>query len=155
MELCKRKSTRIPLFDYSSDQFYFVTICAYDKKCIFGKPGELNQIGKIVYDALINIPNHYQHIKIDHCVVMPNHLHAIIVVGCDGEAGERPSLNTVVGQFKSGCAREIHKIHSDLKVWQRSYHDHIIRNPESYKKIWQYIDTNPIRWNEDCFFVIM
>ena len=147
-----RKPTRIPQFDYSSDQFYFVTVCTHDKKCIFGQPDKLNNHGEIVNRAFSDIDIHYEHIKVDKYVVMPNHVHAIIIIGCDGTTGKRPSLNTIIGQFKSGVSREIHKIEPNLKVWQRSYHDHIIRNEKSYQEIWQYIETNPIRWEEDCFY---
>lgn len=148
-----RKPTRIPQFDYSSDNFYFITICTHEKKCIFGQPQRLNIYGEIVSRALCSIVLHYEHIKVTNYVVMPNHVHAIIVIGCDGSSGKRPDMNTIIGQFKSGVSREIHKIEPDLRVWQRSYHDHIIRNEKSYQKIWEYIDNNPICWEDDCFYI--
>jgi len=152
LEYYKRKSPRIPDFDYSGDQFYFITICTHNKQCIFGEPEKLNTFGKMVCKDLLDIPTHFEHIRIDHYVVMPNHLHAIVVIGCDGRLGERPNLNTVVGQLKSGISRKIHSINPNLKVWQRSYHDHVIRNDKSYQIIWEYIETNPIRWEDDCFY---
>ena len=152
MAFYSRKSPRIPNFDYASDQYYFVTICTHNKKCIFGEPNALNIFGKIAYRDLCDIPQHFDHLQIDQCIVMPNHIHAIIVVGCDNQDGKRPNLNVALGQYKSGVARKIHKIEPELRIWQRSYHDHIIRSKESYLKIWEYIITNPERWGEDCFF---
>ena len=148
-----RKSPRLENFDYATDQYYFITICTWDKKCIFGQPNALNENGKIAMEELHNLQNHYQHIRIDSSIVMPNHIHAIIVIGCDNNEGQRPNLNTVVGQYKSGVSRRIHQRDSEIKVWHRSYHDHIIRNQASYEKIWNYIQYNANKWQEDCFYV--
>jgi hypothetical protein len=58
----------------------------------------------------------------------------------------------VVGQYKSYVSRSIHHIAPMLNVWQTSFHDHIIRNQHDYQRIWEYIDTNPQKWQEDCFY---
>lgn len=152
MPFYSRKPTRISDFDYTSDNYYFVTICTHEKKCIFGQPDQLNQFGQICKDDLNALSSHFENVKIDHSVVMPNHIHAIVVIGCEDAHGKRPNLNTVIGQFKSGVSRKIRKTEPDLQVWQRSYHDHIIRNRASYDKIWTYIETNSVRWNKDCFY---
>lgn len=153
MEHFNRKSARIPGYDYATENYYFITICTYEKKCIFGQAGNLNGRGKIAEELLRQIPEHFPGVKIDKAVVMPNHIHAVIILGCGNGEGDLPSLNAVIGQYKAAVTREIHKAKPGLRVWQRSYHDHIIRNQASYEKIWQYIETNPQRWNEDCFYV--
>lgn len=152
MELQHRKSPRIPGYDYSTEGYYFVTICTHDKKCIFGDGYELNRFGMIAKNDLETLEAHYSRLRIDKCVVMPNHIHAIVIIGCDGGEGALPDLNAVVGQYKSGVSRKIHTFAPGKKIWQRSYHDRGIRTQAEYEKIWQYIDTNPQRWTDDCFY---
>ena len=120
--------------------------------CIFGNPGKLNIYGEIARSDLQNMVYHFEHLELIKYVVMPNHIHAIIRIGCDKDSGKRPNLNTVVGLYKSGVTRKIREIHPDLVVWQRSFHDHVIRNQQGYEKIWTYIDNNPLKWEEDCFY---
>ncbi|MDD6188415.1 MAG: transposase [Clostridiales bacterium] len=152
MELPKRKKHRLPDFDYSSENYYFVTICTYAKKCLFGKAGKLNALGRLAEQVLITVPQHRKGVKIDKYVIMPNHVHAIIVIGCDPEIKLKegfPSLSTIVGSYKSAVSREIHRLKPELTVWQESFHEHVIRNDHDYRNIWLYIDQNPISWLED------
>ena len=145
-----RKPTRIPNYDYSQDNYYFVTICTHNKQCIFGTPGLLNDLGVIVAEELGKISDRYQTVKLDKYVVMPNHIHAILIL--DHTAGtDRKNLTEVIGLLKSGVTRRIHNQRQG-SIWQRSFHDHIIRNQAQYEKIWQYIETNPQKWTEDCFY---
>ena len=144
-EVSFRKSPRIPGFDYSSENYYFVTICTHEKQCCFYSNGSLNHCGKTAQRFLSQIPEHFTGVKVDKYVVMPNHMHAIVIIEQDCTV----ALPTIIGQYKSAVSR-----HSSVSpLWQRSFHDHVIRNQISYEKIWNYIDTNPIRWNEDCFYV--
>ena len=147
-----RKSPRIPDYDYSNNGFYFVTICTHNKECIFGKPEKLSEYGTIAWNEAHSIENHYDNVKVDCCVVMPNHIHAIIVIDHPHGESHGTNLNTIIGQYKSGVTRKIRDISPNLIVWQRSYHDHIIRNEKQYQIIREYIDTNPQRWLEDCFY---
>ena len=148
MVFYERKSPRIPNFDYSTCGYYFITICTKDKECIFGTAEQLNDLGVIAQKELIEIEAHYDDIIIDKCVVMPNHVHAIISIQNSGNT----NLNTVIGQYKSGVTRKIREICPEKCVWQRSYHDHVIRNEKQYRKIWEYIDNNPKQWELDCFY---
>ena len=148
-----RKSPRIPFFDYSRDNYYFITICTHDKKCIFGSVNSVSRYGQIAADSIIEITKHYSCVKIDKFVVMPNHIHMIIIIGCNNSSEENPSLEQVIGLYKSGVSREIHKLEKDIPVWQRSFHDHVIRNQADYERIGSYIDTNPMRWEKDCFYM--
>ena len=147
-----RKPTRIPDFDYSGDHYYFVTICTREMRCFFGNPGKLNVFGKIAENDLQNLEHHFEHLGLIKYVIMPNHIHAIIRIGCDRIAGNRPNLSTVVGLYKSGVTRKIREKQPDLMVWQRSFHDHIIRNDMQFQKIWEYIENNPLQWELDCYY---
>ncbi len=147
MPYYSRKPTRIPNFDYSQNYWYFVTVCTHNKKCIFGKPRACNDFGKILESHVKRVTEHFPGVIIDKYVVMPNHFHAIICLA-DGS----PSLPQIVGLLKSGVTREIRQKYGQMEIWQRSFHDRIIRCQAEYEKIWCYIDQNPIRWVEDCFY---
>ena len=97
-----------------------------------------------------NLSNHYQGVYVDNFIIMPNHIHAIIVL-----SNQSKSLNEIVGNYKAGVSRKIRVQNPNMVVWQRSFHDHIIRNEKSYAKIWEYVEHNDQKWTEDCFFVDM
>ena len=163
MELQKRKPTRLKNYDYSSDGYYFITICTHKKKMIFSNivgqglaPAEtkLSVFGEIANCELINLEKRYGNIKIDKYVIMPNHIHAIISIHNNAAgASPCPTLSDIICSFKSITTRKCHLINPKQIVWQTSFHDHIIRGEKDYLKIWNYIDTNPQKWNEDCFYI--
>ncbi|MGM9648795.1 MAG: transposase [Butyricicoccaceae bacterium] len=147
-------------FDYSSQQYYFVTICTQKRRRllsdIVGNGLDRSVVsvntncGNIAERQLVQIPAHFEGIRIDKYVIMPNHIHMILVIGCDGKTERSrpfPTLSTVIGLYKSGVSRE-----AGFPVWQKSFHDHIIRNAQDYREIWRYIDENPLKWQEDCFY---
>ena len=140
----KRKNPRMTHFDYTSANYYFITVCTHNRECLFGTSGQLNVLGQLVQKGIENIPLHFPGVKMDKYVVMPNHVHAIVVI----EEGCAASLSTIIGQYKSAVSKYV----SASRLWQRSFHDHVIRNRISYEKIWNYIDTNPVRWKSDCFY---
>ena len=148
MDFPKRKSPRIPEYDYSEANFYFITICIDGKKCIFGEAGNLNWLGRIAEENLIKISAINPSIRLDHYVVMPNHIHAILDVGPDNQK----NLSNVIGQYKMSVTKLARKKVAGFRVWQRSYHDHVIRNQVGYEKIWAYIENNPLKWEADCFY---
>lgn len=142
----KRKNPRIKNYDYSSNGYYFVTICTHQKNCIFGQPHNLNRLGRIAAEGLDEISSHFAGVEINKYVVMPNHIHAIIVLNqADAD------LSVIVGAYKSYVSKKVHEADSSVKLWQTSFHDHVIRSQRSYEKIWEYIETNPQKWEEDCF----
>ncbi len=155
MNFPQRKRTRLEGYDYSSPRYYFVTICSFEKKHVFGPCGNASKYGEIAARHISNISSHFEGVRVDKYVVMPNHIHMIVVIGCDDTERSRPfpTLSTIVGQYKSGVSREVHTIAPRLKVWQKSFHDHVIRNHNDYMMIWQYIDTNPATWEKDCFYI--
>lgn len=117
-------------------------------------PDNLTVYGKIAEKHILNIANHYEGISVDKYVIMPNHIHAIIVIGCTPETERSrpfPTLDTILGLYKSGVSREIHKLSHQQKVWQKSYYDQILRNESAYLQACRYIDENPLNWlfNED------
>jgi len=152
MEYSNRKSPRIPAYDYSSPNYYFITICTHNKECIFGEPGRLNAYGKIAEINLLKIPDIFPAISIEKYVIMPNHIHGIFIVSESEEKGLK-DLSIILGQYKMSVTKKIRILEPERIVWQRSFHDHVIRNKKSYEKIWTYIENNPLKWEEDCFFV--
>ena len=143
----KRKHPRLKNYDYSAPNYYFITICTDQKKCIFGDPGKLNPLGNIAKKYLLEIPERYENVILDQYVVMPNHVHAIIVL-----QNNEKNVETIIGQYKSAVTKEIRKYYPDMMIWQTSFYDHIIRNQKSYEKIWIYIEDNQRKWEEDCFY---
>lgn len=115
----------------------------------------LSEYGIAVNNAINDIELHYKNISVDNYVIMPNHIHMIISLHCEFADGfvqpnsasvGYPTISTVIQQFKGAVTKKI-----VFGLWQKSFHDHIIRNEEEYCKIWQYIDNNPVLWEQDCF----
>ena len=160
MELPKRKPNRLPEYDYSQPNAYFLTICTKDKQYIFWKPVGasiarpnkvlLSEKGKIVEDAIQSISKHYPMISVDNYVIMPNHIHLLLQIHTDdyGRAMLAPTISTVVQQMKGYVSKRIGE-----SIWQKLFHDHVIRGQQDYLKIWNYIEGNPSKWEEDCFYV--
>ena len=164
----KRKRTRLKSFDYSASGVYFVTICTQDKQCILSKivgqglaPAviELSPHGKTAEKYILQLEQRYRQIKIEKYVIMPNHIHMLISIDnskvhLTAGASPCPTLSDVICAFKSLTAIECRKSeYQEQKLFQTSFHDHIIRNETDFLKIWNYIDTNPAKWQEDCFYV--
>ena len=160
-----RKQNRLKNYDYSSAGAYFITICTKDKKALFWNKNQpdfvgediilpldsvnLSPYGKIVEEAIKALSKHYTHIEVLQYVVMPNHIHMILYVSYDnGRIISSPtSILTAVGQMKRYISKKLGE-----KVWQRSFHDHIIRDKRDYEKISKYMYENPMKWQYDCFY---
>lgn len=176
-----RRSIRLQNYDYSQSGFYFITICTEDRACILGEiiQGEmvLNELGAIVQKAW-DTPSNYPNVEMDAFVVMPNHVHGIVwiqesigaihhSVGAIHESplteppehnpyrNERRKmlLSKIVGKFKMVSAKQINIARNSegIRVWQRNYYEHIIRDEKSYLRILDYIQTNPAKWSCDKF----
>ena len=162
MNLPKRKPTRLKGYDYSQNGAYFITICTNDKKCILGNivgqglaPAEiiLSQYGKIAKEQLLDLENRYKTIEINKYVIMPNHIHIIAFLDNTAGASPCPTISDVICSFKSLTTRICNKSNNKpQKIFQSSFHDHIIRGEKDYRKIWEYIDSNVERWEKDCFY---
>ena len=163
MDLPKRKPTRLKEYDYSQNGAYFITICSHNKQCIFSHivgagvydvPNTvLMRRGKIIETYIQKMNTHYDNIRIEKYVIMPNHIHLIMLVQNSGGTSRAPSpTNATVPKFVSLLKRYCN-IENGKNMFQRSFHDHIIRDEKDYLKIWNYIDTNSKKWKEDCFYV--
>ncbi len=156
--LPKRKCNRLKNYDYSQSGHYFITICTSDKQrvlCDIVGEGlcalpsiKLTSIGEIVKQSIEYINNNYVGVSVDKFVIMPNHVHLIIAIQAGGHGDPPLQVYDIIGRFKSFTDSKY-----DNKLWQRSFHDHIIRDEDDYLKIWSYIDSNPQKWREDKFFV--
>ena len=163
MNLPKRKPTRLKNYDYSQNGYYFITICTQNHKntlssIIVGEGFPLPKLtcdGEILEKILLSVNEKYRNIIVDKFVIMPNHIHIILCVKDNGRGSPSPTtVSNVVGWIKYTAAKIINerKNTPGNKIFQRSFHDHIIRGEADYLKIWNYIDTNPQKWNEDCFY---
>ena len=130
MTYYSRKSTRIPGYDYSREHYYFITICTHEHRCIFGHPERMNRFGFIAQNHILRMSQHSPEIFVDKFVVMPNHIHMILVI--ENRSGKR--ADQIIGFLKAGISREIRKMEPEMKIWQRSFHDHIIRNEKTIKR---------------------
>lgn len=165
------KSTRLEGWDYSSDGYYFVTICVKDRECFFGdvvnEKMVLNKMGKIAEKFWLEIPQHFPFVVLDEFVVMPNHLHGIVAIenndfsvetqnfaslqsqGYKNKFGPQSNnLASIIRGFKIGVTKYANQ-NDILFQWQPRFYDHIIRNEESLNRIREYIIYNPLEWNED------
>ena len=162
-----RKKPRLAGYDYSTPGAYFVTICTHEKKCVFGNilEGELvgeaqmvcSSVGEIARKCLLETEKHFQNVKVDNWVIMPNHIHILFRI--EGSA-ERiypfttVNISDIVGTFKAAVTRAVGKAYMpSAKIWQSSFYDHIIRNETDYTNIWNYISGNPSKWKEDKFYI--
>lgn len=165
------ESIRLQNWDYSANGHYFVTICAKNRKHLFGKVNDgkmtMNEYGIVVYKCWHDLPNHYKHIKLGGFVIMPNHIHGIVTIYNNVEAGLKPAstlstitastinklhgLPEIVRAFKSYSARRINILRQTpgISIWQHNYYEHIIRNDGSLERIQKYIADNPLNWTKD------
>ena len=167
MELVKRKSNRLKEFDYSSAGYYFITVCTKDKQKILCDIDDNNSVGGGAHDAPQVILSDYgkivqkyilstkniKGISVDKYVIMPNHIHGIFVVDENYGTSRAPSPTNNAVSLAVGAIKRLVNKEIGTNIWQRSFHDHIIRNEEDYLKIWQYIHTNPAQWKDDCFYL--
>jgi REP element-mobilizing transposase RayT len=173
-----RRSIRLAGYDYTQAGAYFITICTHNRQNLFGDivDGEmvLNEYGRIVAACWLDLARHFPHITLGEWVVMPNHMHGIIVIVVgrgeasatktldkpDGSADASPqppngtdsgSIGAMVQNFKSVASRKINKQRGTpgTQVWQRNYWEHIIRDEQAYQRIAHYITNNPAQGDAD------
>ncbi len=186
-----RMSYRLRHWDYSSNAPYFITICTQNRKHFFGEISDgkmhLSDIGKIVENEWIKTPNIRPEMQLElgEFVVMPNHFHAILIIGNGSDAMPRGdamrcvptyqnkfgpqsnNLASIIRGFKSAVTTQVKKsysrreampsgdampcVHPSFK-WQSGFHDHIVRDAESFARIEKYIINNPANWRGDNNF---
>ena len=148
-----RKPNRLKNYDYSSQGAYFITICTLDRKCILSRivggdaliapQTNLTHFGEIAREYIESMPG------IDKYVIMPNHIHLLIAIDGPMKASAPTiSVPNLIRSFKVLVSKEIGQ-----SIWQRSYHDHIIRDEEDYLNHLQYIENNPAKWSKDKYYI--
>ncbi len=176
-----RRSIRLKNYDYSQPGAYFITICTENRECLFGNVVDgkmvLNDVGQIAQKCWLEIPNHFPNVVLDEFVIMPNHIHGIIILTNDnknpivGANNHSPlqsqntsqfrspskSIGSIVRGFKIGVIKLIRqnvgaKNILPLQIWQRNYYEHIIRNEQNLNKIREYIINNPLKWEVDKYY---
>ena len=178
--LHRNGTIRLSGYDYSRAGAYFVTTCTSGRANLFGKivknEMRLNVYGRMVQEVWNGLPGHYPHVALDAFVIMPNHIHGIVILvdGVDLNdisvgAGFKPAptpkfahapkpaptprhgLPEIVRAFKTFSARQINRLRHTpgIPVWQRNYYEHIIRNNAALNSIRQYVKANPCQWEKD------
>jgi putative transposase len=153
----RKRAPRLAGYDYSRNGAYFITICTQGRICYFGNIADGDMIPNAAGDMLMTgwdeLLNKYPMLALDAFVVMPNHVHGVLLLHASPSA---PSLSQIVQWFKTmmtnaylrGVKEEGWQPYVG-KLWQRSFYDHIIRNKQSLATIRKYIVNNPITWDED------
>lgn len=167
-----RRSIRLKGYDYSQSGVYFVTVVSRNRELIFGEivndAMRLNQYGQYVAEWWTDIPRHFAHVDIDEFIIMPNHIHGIILIADAGDqsvgagsprpvpsrpdsGAHRPALGQIVAYFKYQSTKQINATRDmpGAIVWQRNYYEHIVRNETSLDRIRQYVENNPLQWAMD------
>jgi REP element-mobilizing transposase RayT len=176
-------SARLQNWDYRRNAAYFITICTAGRVCCFGNVADgkmhLSHLGIIADILWHEIANHSKNVELDAYVVMPNHIHGILILNgddvCDGrdvacnvstttttkpsdknemmsDISPKPgSVSTIVRSYKSAVTKHAHRLGFDFE-WQSRFHDHIIRNEGSFQRIRNYIYNNPLNWRENKFY---
>ncbi|WP_305296709.1 transposase [Parvibacter caecicola] len=160
MPFAQRKPLRLKQWDYSSPGMYFVTFCAYERKCILGSiPGEalgndgavcvLSELGEICRQAAALAVEGGQGAVLDSFVIMPNHVHALISLS--GGEGSQEELGRRIAGWKALATKEARRNGFTEKLWQAGFHDHIIRNEADLARIREYMQNNPKQWQLDRY----
>ena len=162
MERPVRKHIRIQNYDYNNPGYYFITICTHNKSKILcdivgtGLPDgphiTMFEYGEIVKKQLDIMSRFYEDMILEKYIIMPNHLHLLLHITGQFEPSLQHSpanakVSKFVGTLKRFTNRKIGR-----NIWQSRSHDHVIHGEMDYQKIWMYIETNPLRWEKDCFY---
>jgi putative transposase len=174
----RRRTIRLKNFDYARQGAYFITICIFNRYCLFGEiisgGMHLDSIGMIARECLLGIPAHLENANVFEFIIMPNHIHSIIILenrynetgmACHAptdskrfvEFGKpvKGTMPTLVGAFKSAVTKKVNLVIKDSnnRIWQRGFHDHIIRNENEPRVKIEYIKSNPQNWDKDPEYV--
>jgi putative transposase len=148
--LPKRKNIRLKGYNYSQNGYYFITLCTQNREKLFGEivgggdldtpKIQLTRAGKIVDKYTNSIEKAYANVKVDIFTIMPNHIHIILIINNlkNGTSGSPSPTNALIPTVISVFKRLTNKEYG-ASIWQRGYHDHIIRNEQDYKEICEYI----------------
>lgn len=148
-----RKKNRLKNYDYSNKGAYFITICTTNRSNILwgqtkyerNSMAHFSRIGLLVDRYIKQISQIYQNVEIDRYVIMPDHIHMIILITKSGRSMIAPtdytSIHQIIKQFKGIVSKE-----AGMSIWQKSFFDHIIRDENEYYEISKYIINNPKKY---------
>ena len=152
-----RRPNRLKYYDYSKASWYFVTICTKDHKHLFGEITNakmiLNGIGVKLDEYLNSIPIHFPNTELDEYIIMPNHIHAIIIIDYNSVGNEnfrslhKTNLSNIIKGFKIGVTKWCRNNKIEHFKWQKSFYERIIRNEKEFFSIRKYIQQNPLKWD--------
>jgi putative transposase len=156
-------SSRLKGHDYSSTGLYFITICTKNREPFFGTISplshqmQLSEIGETANECWQKIPMHFPFVELGEWVLMPNHIHGIIIINLNVRLGSQPkgnifgpqsqNLASIIRGFKIGVTKYARLYSNIYDVWQPRYYDHIIRNEDEFNRITKYIINNPQNWS--------
>lgn len=163
MDYClpKRKHPRLEHYDYSTAGAYYITICTHNRRCLLSRivgqglgPAEIqySEYGKIVLEQLFLLEKRYPSLKVDQYVIMPNHIHAILLLEEAAGVNPRPTITDIVCAYKSLTTRACKKVRPIDKLFQTSFYEHVIRGREDYDEIAEYIVNNSKQWELDKLY---
>lgn len=143
-----RKKIRLKDYDYTQENMYFITICVKDRLELLGNIAKENYInltkeGHIAKQNIYRLEEIYKNIIIDEYVVMPNHLHILLLINYKNGI----TISKIIKHLKTNISREI-----GYSIWQKSFYEHIVRNEKEYFKVKEYIKNNIINWTTDKYF---
>jgi REP element-mobilizing transposase RayT len=166
-----RRSIRLKGYDYTQPGGYFVTLVTFQRKCLFGEIAnqemQLNDCGRALEHCWRAIPEHFPNVELGAHIIMPNHVHGIILLNGRGticlrrgtiyraptmEQFGKPvegSIPTIVRTFKAAVTRRLGREFNLTSVWQRNYYERVIRDEKEWDRIHRYIESNPAQWESD------
>ena len=158
----KRKINRLKSWNYSNNGGYFITICTDNRKHVLSKicvgdgfpVPQLTKTGQIVDDYIKNINLKYSCVTVSEYVIMPNHIHLLLLIDNNGTGNPSPTVGNIIGWFKYNTTKSVNEKYKTAgnKLWQRSYYDHIIRDEKDYMEKLNYILSNPLKWIDDEYY---
>ncbi len=162
-DLPERRSVRLQTYDYASAGAYFVTICVRQGRCVLGRIVDekmhTSLHGQIARDCWQKIPSHFPTVELDSLVIMPNHVHGILMLRGNASASnqaetfgrpKRRSLSTVIRSYKAVVSKRTNELcGSTGTAWQAGFYEHIIRNDKELEATRRYIEFNPLKWALD------
>ena len=169
-----RRSIRLKGYDYSQAGLYFITLCCYDRKCLFGEvvatdgaPTKmvLNNYGQIAYDEWIKTTEVRDNVELGEFIIMPNHMHGIVKLSGRGEVdapiskiaefkSPQQTIGAIVRGYKSAVTKQLNLLNIGCVVWQRDYYEIIIKDELAYQNISNYIINNPAKWAVDKSYIL-
>ncbi|MBR5134303.1 MAG: transposase [Clostridia bacterium] len=159
--LPQRKHPRLKHHDYSTVGAYYITICTQNRQCLLSRvigggfaPAEIHYTtyGKIAEEQLLLLEKRYPSLKVDQYVIMPNHIHVILILEETEGTSRRPTIADIVCAYKSLTTGQCKKVRPIDKLFQTSFYEHVIRGREDYEDVAEYIANNPKQWELDTLY---